>query len=116
MTASSKKPEKVRIAKATDITFFGLWLFIILVSVLDGFLALRYRHVLPAFERNPVGRALIVANGGRAWFLLIAKFTGTVFACTFLLLIYFRYPPYALIVCIAVAVVQLCLLLFLLLS
>jgi len=95
------------------VLFYGLWLFIILVSVIDGYLVVRHRDKILVFERNPVGRALIKLNDGRVWFLLLAKFIGTVAACAALLLLRRWREHVGLTVAIAVAVVQLFLLLFL---
>src|SRR5947207_12437487 len=80
MMSEPKIAQSARVAKASHAAFYGLWLFIILVSVLDGFLALRYRHLLSALELNPVGRSFIAANDCRVWYLLFAKFMGTVVA------------------------------------
>src|SRR3954447_11792076 len=104
--------EKIPIAKVRLATFYALWIFIILVSVLDGFLSVRYRHALSTLELNPMGRALIAANDGGVWYLLVAKFIGTVVACAILLLIHQRRPQLGLIVCTALGALQLCLLLF----
>ncbi len=95
--------------------FVALWLFVIFVSVFDGYLALRYRHELHKTELNPYGRWLIHLNGGQVWLLLAAKFAGTVAAATIVLLIYGRWPRMGLIIAVAVACLQLCLLLYLLL-
>jgi hypothetical protein len=98
-------------------TFFvALWLFVIFVSVFDGYLALRYRHELHKTELNPYGRWLIHLNGGQVWLLLAAKFAGTVAAATIVLLIYGRWPRMGLIIAVVVACLQLCLLVFLLVA
>jgi hypothetical protein len=94
--------------------FYGAWLFIILVSVFDGYLALRHRHVIRAIELNPVGRALIDSNGGAVWHLLTAKFVGTVIACAIVLLIRRASARLGLIVVFALALFQFSLLLYLL--
>jgi hypothetical protein len=94
--------------------FAGLWLFVIFVSVFDGYLAVRYRHELHLTELNPVGRWLIRLNGGQVWYLVAAKFAGTIAAATAVLLLYARWPRAGMIVVAAMAVFQLCLLLFLL--
>lgn len=94
--------------------FFGAWLFVILVSVVDGYLALRHRHYLRALELNPFGRVLIESNGGAVWYLLAAKFVGTVVACAIVLLIWRFSARLGLIVALSLAALQLCLLLFLL--
>jgi len=96
--------------------FLALWLFVIFVSVFDGFLALRYRHELPRTELNPVGRWLIRLNEGQVWLLLATKFVGTVTAATAVLLIHARWPRIGIAIAGALAGLQLCLLLFLLLA
>jgi hypothetical protein len=93
--------------------FTALWLFIIFVSVVDGYLVLQCRHQMLLTELNPVGRALLVANGGRVWALLAAKFGGTILACGLLQFAYWRNPAIGLIVAVAMAVFQLGLLIFL---
>jgi hypothetical protein len=93
--------------------FCGLWLFIIVVSVIDGLLVWQHRYQILNTELNPIGRYLIIANGGRVWYLLGLKFAGTVVACGLLLLIRQRSLRLGLIVAAAVAGLQLCLLLFL---
>ena len=96
--------------------FAVLWLFIIVVSAIDGFLVWQHRHQILTTELNPVGRALILANGGRVWYLLGLKFIGTVVACGMLLLIRQWSMRLGLVVASAVAGLQLCLLLFLFLA
>lgn len=96
--------------------FLLFWLFIIFVSVFDGFLALRYRHELHRTELNPVGRLLIHLNDNQVWLLLAAKFAGTVAVATAVLLIHSRWPRLGLAIATALASLQLCLLLFLLLA
>jgi uncharacterized membrane protein YkgB len=96
--------------------FYGLWLFIIVVSVIDGLLVWQHQHQILTTELNPVGRALLMANGGRVWYLLGVKFIGTVVACGVLLLLWQRSRRMGLIVAGAVAGLQLCLLLFLFLA
>src|SRR5438093_6919804 len=95
--------------------FAALWLFLIFVSVFDGYLAVRFRHELHQTELNPLGRLLIQLNGGQVWLLLVAKFVGTVAAATLVLLIYGRRPRVGMTVAGIIAGLQLGLLLFLLL-
>jgi hypothetical protein len=92
--------------------FTTLWLFIIIVSVVDGYLVLQLRSDL--VEMNPQGRMLIALNGGEVWYLLGAKFLGTVVACAVLLLIYWRSARLGTMIAMVLAALQLCLLLFLL--
>jgi hypothetical protein len=94
--------------------FIGLWLFVIFVSVFDGYLVVRYRHEIHQTELNPFGRMLIHLNGGQVWLLLAAKFIGTVAAATAVLLLYGRWPRVGITVAGIVAGLQLCLLMFLL--
>ena len=96
--------------------FVALWLFVIFVSVFDGYLVVRFRHELHKTELNPLGRLLIQLNGGQVWLLLAAKFAGTVTAATLVLLIYGRWPRVGMTIACVVAGLQLCLLLFLLLT
>lgn len=96
--------------------FFGLWLFVIFVSVVDGYLAYRNRHQMLIFERNPWGRALIEWNGGRVWYLLAAKLAGTVVASAVLLVIYRASPRLGVVVVSVLACLQLGLLLYLILA
>lgn len=96
--------------------FCGLWLFIIVVSAIDGLLVWQHRQQIMNTELNPVGRVLLQANGGQVWYLLGVKFTGTVLACGMMLLLRQRSLRLGLIVAGAVAGLQLCLLLFLFLA
>jgi hypothetical protein len=104
---------------ATHCSFFVfacLWLFVIFVSVLDGYLAVRYRDELPRTELNPLGRWLIRMNGGQVWLLVAAKFAGTIAAATAALLLFGRWPRAGMVVVAAMAAFQLWLLLYLLLT
>lgn len=94
--------------------FAALWLFVIFVSVLDGYLAIRYRYELHETELNPVGRWLIQLNGGQVWLLVAAKFIGTVVVSTAVLLLFGRWPRLGMTVAAAMAGFQLWLLWFLL--
>ena len=94
---------------------FGLlWLFVIFVSVFDGYLVVRHREELHKTELNPLGRMLIQLNGGQVWILLAAKFAGTIAAATAVLMIFGRWPQLGLTVAGIIAGFQLWLLLFLL--
>jgi hypothetical protein len=96
-----------------DWVFMALWLFIIFVSVVDGFLVYEHRAFITDNELNPMGRALLFLNQGNIWYLLTAKFIGTVASCGFLLLIHGYFRHAAILVACAVATFQLGLLLFL---
>ncbi len=109
-------PAMMPVANRTAALFIALWLFLIFVSVFDGYLCVRFRHELHKTELNPVGRILIRLNGGQVWLMLAAKFLGTVIAATIVLLIYGRRPRLGITVAGALATLQLGLLLFLLLT
>jgi hypothetical protein len=96
-----------------DRFFLTLWLFIIFVSVVDGFLVYEHRWFITDNEMNPMGRALLFLNQGNIWYLLTVKFIGTVASCGLLLLIHRYYRRAAIPVASAVAAFQLALLLFL---
>lgn len=104
------------LARYRATVFLGLWSFVIFVSVFDGYLALHYRHTLPTQELNPLGRLLITLNHGQVWYLLAAKFAGTVFAAALVLLIHGSHPRWSLPIAGAMASLQLGLLMFLLLA
>ncbi|MGE0759994.1 MAG: hypothetical protein AB7O38_23470 [Pirellulaceae bacterium] len=91
--------------------FHVFWTFVILVSVLDGYLVAEYRHHLD--ELNPQGQVLIFLNGGQVWLLLVAKFFGTVTACAMLLMIHDQRPSIGTVVAAVLAGLQFTLLCFL---
>jgi hypothetical protein len=99
-------------AKSRSALFVGLWLFIIFVSVVDGYLVFEHRHHLE--ELNPQGQLLIALNGGEVWLLLAAKFLGTVVACAFLLVIRHHRAGWGTAIAAVIAGLQLGLLVFLL--
>lgn len=103
-------------AKYPAFVFLALWLFIIFVSVVDGYLAVRFRDELARTELNPLGRMLIRLNDGQVWLLIATKFLGTLIAATFVLLIRARWPRAGFVIIGALAAVQLWLLLYLLLT
>jgi hypothetical protein len=89
-------------------------LFVIFVSVLDGYLAIRFRHELHQTERNPLGRWLIHANDGQVWLLLAVKFAGTVTVAATVLVLYSRRPRVGFVIAALIAAFQLWLLWYLL--
>ena len=105
-----------RPAQRLAAAFFALWVFIIFVSVFDGYLVFRFRHLIHTTELNPLGRWLITANGGQVWALLGIKFAGTILACSLLLLVYWKNARLGTGIASALALLQLSLLLFLLLG
>ena len=118
--------------------FVGLWLFVIFVSVFDGYLALRDRtelrphtdrghHCATGTRRHDRFQALIggVLIGLAATLLLLGNgriagisgiLAGTIAAASAVLLLYGRRPRVGLVVAGFVASAQLCLLLYLLLA
>ena len=104
----------VSLRRPSERLFLSLWLFIILVSVYDGYLVLTNRFFIGTDERNPIGRALITINGGDVWLLLAVKLTGTVLASATVLVVYWQSPRRGLWVATGVACFQFCLLVYLL--
>jgi hypothetical protein len=90
-----------------------MWLFIVAVSVHDGYLVMANRTSMWFAERNPLGRWLIHANGGDVWLLLAAKAFGTVGVASFLLTLYSFRPRLAWTACAATAAFQFGLLVYL---
>ena len=90
--------------------FFGLWMFIIGVSVHDGYLVLTSRTVIDETEQNPVGQWLLRINRGDIWLLLLVKAAGTILVGTLLLLLRTIRPRLALAITPSVAIFQLWLL------
>jgi hypothetical protein len=112
MPTTADNPRKVW--RAGSWWFAVLWLFVILVSVFDGYLSFRHRAVLEGMELNPVGRTLIHWNEGSVNYLLLAKFVGTIAAAASVLLLWQARPSWGLTVISVLAALQLALLVFLL--
>ena len=98
---------------SSDLTFGVLWLFIAFVSVWDGYLTVLWRHQMQVVELNPMGRALIVLNGGGIAYLLMVKLVGTILAAAWMVVLYERNAKWGLTIATAVAAFQFGLLLFL---
>ena len=106
----------VQVLRRPTVLFAVLWLFLIFVSVFDGYLIVRFRHELHKTELNPLGRLLIQLNGGQVWLLLASKFLGTVAAASIVLMIYGRRPRLGMTIAGVLAALQFALLLFLVLT
>ena len=100
-------------ASKMNVVFALSWSFVILVSVLDGYLLLYTRDVIGDSERNPVGLALLAINGGQVWLFLLLKLIGTVLVSMWLLVIHRKNPRRGLMIVIPIACFQLGLLIFL---
>jgi hypothetical protein len=103
----------VHMLRVADRVFGVLWLAIIAISVHDGYLVLVHRPWMTLVEKNPVGRLLLHWNGGDVWLLVSAKAVGTVCAAAALLVIYWTRRRMGWIACLAIAILQLMLLMFL---
>jgi len=99
-----------------NLTFAGLWLLVIGVSVYDGYWVVANRTKINEFERNPVGRQLLNWDGGDVRLLLAVKALGTLLAAAVLLVLYWTWPRIGWIVCSVIATLQFGLFLFLHLS
>ena len=97
-----------------SVVFVSAWMTIVLVAVYDDFMLVINRAVIVEAEMNPLGRWLIAANGGEVWLFVLMKLIGTVVVSTTLLFCYWRNRRLGLLVCIAIATMQLALLVVLL--
>ena len=104
---------QMAMTQASSILFRLVWLFIIGVSVFDAYLVLHLRDVIQDTERNPVGLALLSAAQGHVWLFLLAKITGTVLACTVLLVIFRSNGKLGFLIALVVGAFQFGLLMFL---
>ncbi|MGE3779252.1 MAG: hypothetical protein AB7F89_18845 [Pirellulaceae bacterium] len=100
-------------SQPTQLWFRLAWLFIVFVSVVDGYLVWMYRDVIGWTEENPVGVALLSMADGHVWLLLSVKLAGTVLAASWLMVLYHRHPRQGWLIVIGVFLFQLGLLLYL---
>ena len=93
--------------------FTFAWIFIILVSVVDGYLVWHFRAVIAQVEQNPAGIAMLAMAGGRVWLFLSAKSFGTILASTWLMVTYRKNAIVGIAIAVPLALFQFGLLLFL---
>jgi hypothetical protein len=96
--------------------FYGLWLFVLFVSVFDSLLTIRLEDEMMHSELNPMGRALLYLNSGEVGYLIAVKGLGTILAASIVLMIFWRRPSLGMIVVTGLACFQLWLLLVLTLT
>ncbi|MEQ1831247.1 MAG: hypothetical protein ABL921_35195 [Pirellula sp.] len=101
------------VPKGWNSLFAYAWLFIIFVSVFDGYLLVQTREVIGDMERNPAGLMFLAMNGGKVWLFLLMKLFGTILACMLLLMVYQWKPYVGLVIAASVASLQFGLLLYL---
>jgi hypothetical protein len=101
---------------SSRLLFLLMWLFIIFVSVHDGYLVLANRPIMHWVEQNPAGRWLLERNARDIWLFLATKALGTLAAASLLLLFYSFRPRLGIAACFAIALFQLALLLYLYVS
>lgn len=89
------------------------WYFILLVSVYDAWLLLRFREVIVDTELNPLGVLLLHLCGGTVWLFLGLKLAGTVLVCTILSVLYQIAPLRGISITVVLACFQCALLVFL---
>ena len=99
--------------KSMNPLFVAAWLFVICVSVIDGYLLLQNRDVIEAFEQNPLGMILLEMNGGQIWLFLSLKLLGTILTSMLLLLTYQCFARLGLFMVLSVAGFQFGLLVYL---
>jgi hypothetical protein len=90
-----------------------MWLFIVFVSVHDGYLVLANRQVMWSEEQNPFARWLIETSGRDIWVFLAFKTAGTVLVASLLLVLYSFRQRLGWVACAATAAFQLGLLAYL---
>jgi hypothetical protein len=90
-----------------NVVYYSLWTMIVAVSVHDGYLVLLNRWTIAVDEQNPLGRCLIAADSGDIRFLLAAKTVGTIAAAAVLLVLFWKQPRLAWVVCVVLALLQL---------
>jgi uncharacterized membrane protein len=95
------------------VCYWGLWSFIMFVSVWDCFLTFIHREWMQTTELNPIGRLLIDLNGGGVTYFLVAKVAGTLLVTSVLAGIFEHYPRRAFAITTPIACFQLGLLMFL---
>jgi hypothetical protein len=98
------------------VVFYGLWLFVLFVSVFDSLLTIRLEDEMMQSELNPMGRALLYLDSGEVGYLIAAKGLGTILAASIVLMIFWRRPPLGIMVVTGLACFQLWLLLVLTLT
>ena len=89
-----------------------LWLFVGYVSSYDMYLAIKNQNILLENEQNPIGRYLIIEDGGSVALFMSVKFFGTVLTLGFLSLLYKYKENWAWISMIALCFFQFILLCF----
>ena len=97
----------------STLLYYTLWIMIVAVSVHDGYLVLLNRWTIAQDERNPLGRWLISADGGNVRLLLVAKLLGTIGVATVLLVLFWKKPRLAWVVCTSLALMQIWLVVYL---
>ena len=93
--------------------FYAIWLLNIAISVHDGALVFQNRHIIQEYEQNPIGRWLLGMNSGGTGPMLLSKAIGTLIVATIVLLLYWRSPKVAWIICVTLAALQVTLLAYL---
>lgn len=111
--SAHRAPSAFRNWNVAHMLYWGMWLFIVFVSVWDTFLTIVHRSEMHRAELNPMGRALIELNGGEVTYLLIAKTLGTIIVTSILAALYEHNPRKAFTITTPISCIQMCLLLFL---
>lgn len=117
-----EKPPLVRLALLRSpqfwrtALFYGLWTFVLFVSVYDSLLTIRLEDEMMQSELNPMGRALLYLNSGEVGYLIAVKGLGTVLAASIVLMIFWYRPPVGVMVVTGLACFQFWLLLVLTLT
>ena len=97
-----------------DAACFGLLLLLIAsVSVHDATLVVLNDQVILDYEKNPVGRWLIEANGGSVWIFFTVKLFCCAVVCALLVCMYENARKTSFIVAGAISIIQVTLFIYL---
>jgi hypothetical protein len=120
LAIENSSPVRLRFLRSTEFwraaAFYGLWLFVLFVSVFDSLLTIRLEDEMMRSELNPMGRALLYLDSGEVGYLIAAKGVGTILAASIVLTIFWRRPSLGVMVVTGLACFQLWLLLVLTLT
>jgi hypothetical protein len=96
-----------------DASFAIGWLWLLFVSVSDGYWVWRCREAINEYDQNRIGRLRLAANAGEVALFWITKTVGTVLTSLCLLVVYLPKPQLGLSIVLMLATIQLCLPVFL---
>ena len=82
------------------------------VSMLDHYLTIKLSETINEYEKNPIGRFLLDADGGNVALFMTLKMIGLWLICLVLIFLYKWRPKYAMISAFVLSTIQLALILY----